>query len=185
MATVMRYVKSSKEGQGPLIATQADLPNMVVTREAAMPVEYGVKGRELMRMLRRGVEKFIKAMELQGLTLIPLPEGNPMCVTNEDDTPRPTFSMTKDLDRNAPDQYIDAKTGGQGPETLKVPTSLEMSDGMVDYRFVGVFWAPQVSMEIATSIDEIHAEEKMSTNPKVWGSGKSTPSVPSIAVTKR
>ena len=185
MATVMRYVKSSKEGQGPLIATQVDLPKMVVTREAAMPVEYGVKGRELMRMLRRGCEKFIKAMELQGLTLIPLPEGNPMCVTNEDHSPRPTFSMTKDLEKNAPDEYTDAKTRGHGPATLKIPTNLDMSEGFVDYRFVGVFWAPQVSMEIAKSLDLIHAEEKLAVHPNVWGSGKTTPTVPSIAIAKR
>ena len=185
MRPIMRYVKSSKEGQGPLIASQVDLPKMVVTKEAAMPVEYGVNGRELMRLLRRGVEKFIKAMELQGLTLIPLPEGNPLCVTNEDDTPHATFSMTKDLEKNAPDEYTDVKTGGQGPETLKVPSSLEMSDGMVDYRFIGVFWAPQVSMEIAKSIDLIHAEEKMANHPNVWGAGKTTPTVPSIAIAKR
>ena len=176
MPTVMRYMKSSRNGAGPRIAVQADLPKMIVTREAAMPVEYGVNGRELMRELRHGCEKFIKAMELQGLTLIPLPEGNPMCVTNVDDTPRPTFSMTKDLEKTAPDEYIDAKTGGAGPNTLRVPSSLEMSDGMVDYRFVGVFWAPQVSVEIAKTIDQIHAEEKANTNPKVWGAGKSTPS---------
>ena len=181
---VMRYIRSSKEGVGPLIATQADLPKMMVTREAAMPVEYGVTGRELMTKLRRGCEKFIKAMELQGLTLIPLPEGNPLCVTNVDDTPRATFSMTKDLEKTAPDEYVDMKTGGQGPETLKVPSSLDMSEGMVDYRFLGVFWAPQVSMEIAKSLDRIHAEEKMAQHPNVWGAGKTTPNVPSIAIAK-
>ena len=177
MPTVMRYIKSSQQGRGPLIAVQADLPKMVVTREAAMPVEYGVKGRELMRMLRDGCMKFIKAMELQGLTLIPLPEGNPMCVTNLDDSPRPTFSMTKDLDRVAPDEYVDAKTGGKGPPTLKVPTSLDMSDGYVDYRFVGVFWAPQVSVEIATTREAIHSREQASKNPQTWGAGKSTPNI--------
>ena len=177
MPTVMRYIKSSQQGRGPLIAVQADLPKMVVTREAAMPVEYGVKGSELLRELRNGIVKFINAMELQGLTLIPLPEGNPLCVTNLDDTPHPTFSMTKDLDRTPPDEYVDAKTGGKGPDTLKVPTNLDMSEGMVDYRFIGVFWAPQVSMEIATTREEIHAKEKANKNPQTWGAGKSTPNI--------
>ena len=184
MATVMRYIKSSQDGQGPLIAAQVDLPKMVVTKEAAMPVEYGVTGSELMRMLRRGVEKFIKAMELQGLTLIPLPEGNPMCVTNEDHTPQAMFSMTGDLEKAGPDEYTDIKTGGKGPDTLKVPSNLDMSDGMVDYRFVGVFWAPQVSIEIAKSLDKIHAEEKLARHPNVWGARETTPTKPSIAIAK-
>lgn len=140
-----------------------------------MPLEYGVTGSELLRELRHGVVKFINAMELQGLTLIPLPEGNPLCVTNLDDTPYPTFSMTKDLDKAAPDEYIDAQTGGKGPDTLRVPSNLDMSDGYVDYRFIGVFWAPQVSVEIATTREAIHAREQASKNPLSWGAGKSTP----------
>ena len=184
MATVMRYMKSSQSGTGPLIARQEELGSMVVTREAALPVEFGVTGRELMTTLRRGCEKFIKAMELQGLTLIPLPEGNPLCVTNMDDTPHATFSITKDLEKNSPDEYKDHETGGQGPETLKNPNSLDMSDGMVDYRFVAVFWAPKVSIEIAKSLDRIHAEEKLAMHPNVWGAGKTTPTKPSIAIAR-
>ncbi len=183
--TVMRYIQASKGGEGPLMASQAELPMMVVSREAALPVEFGVTGSELMRKLRQGAEKFIRAMELQGLTLIPLPHGNPLCVTNEDGTPRATFSMTHDLEKTAPDQLLDAESGGKGPDTLKVPSSLEDSKGMVDYRMVGVFWAPQVSIEIAKTREQIRAEEKASRNPSTWGSGKSVPTTPSIAIARR
>ena len=183
--TVMRYIKSSQTGTGPLMATQADLPKMVVSREAALPIEYGVKGTELMQKIRQGAEKFIRAMELQGLTLIPLPEGNPLCVTNEDGSPHGTFSMTHDLEKTSPDELLDIKSGGKGPETLTVPSSLEDSKGMVDYRMIGVFWAPQISIEIVRSLDEIHAKEKASRNPSTWGSGKSVPTSPSIAIAKR
>ncbi len=183
--TVMRYIKASQTGEGPLMASQADLPMMVVSREAAMPVEYGVTGSELIKKLRDGASKFIKAMGLQGLTLIPLPTGNPLCVTNEDGTPRPTFSMTQDLEKTAPDEMLDAKTGGAGPNTLRIPSSLEDSLGMVDYRFVGVFWAPQVSVEIAKPLEQIHAEEKMGKNPSQWGAGESVPTKPSIAIAHR
>ncbi len=183
--TVMRYISTSTDGKGPMIASQADLPMMVVSREAALPIEYGVTGTELMQKLRQGAEKFIRAMELQGLTLIPLPEGNPLCVTNDDGTLRATFSMTQDLEKTSPDQMLDTQTGGKGPETLKVPSSLEDSLGMVDYRMVGVFWAPQVSIEIAKSLDQIHAEEKAAKNPSTWGSGKSVPTTPSIAIARR
>lgn len=185
MATVMRYVQASKGGQGPMIAMQQDLPKMVVPKEAAFPVEYGVKGPELLRMLRGATEKFIHAMELQGLTLIPLPEGNPLVVTNADGTPRATFSMTHDLDKTQPDELLDAKTGGSGPDTMRVPSSLEDSRGMVDYRIVGVFWAPQVSIEIAKTREQIRDEEKQARNPTTWGSGKTVPNEPSIAIARR
>lgn len=174
-AAVMRYVASSRNGRGPLLAMASDLPNMIVTRNAAMPLEYGVKGEELMRELKKGMEKFIRAMELQGLTLIPLPEGNPLVVTHKDGRPYATYSVTKDLARSQPDELIDHQTEGAGPSTFRQPRSLEDSHGLVDYRFVGVFWAPQVSMEIAVERDRLLAGEKAAKNPRQWGAGQSTP----------
>lgn len=176
---VMRYVASSKNGRGPLVAMQSDLPHMIVTRNAAMPLEYGVKGEELMRELKKGMEKFIRAMELQGLTLIALPEGNPLVVTHEDGRPYATYSISKDLEKTAPDELIDARSGGQGTATHRQPTNLDMSHGLVDYRFVGVFWAPKVSMEIAVSREKLLAQERAAKNPRQWGAGKSTPTRPS------
>jgi len=178
---VLRYIETSRRGIGPLIAVQQDLPNMIVERKAGMPVEYGVKGSELMKVLRDGMMKFIRAMELQGLTLIPLPTGNPLCVTHEDGKPYATYSVTKSLEKALPDELIDQKTGGKGPSTQKEPRSLDDSEGWVDYRFIGVFWAPQVSMEIAVERDKLLAQEKEARNPTVWGGGSSTPNRPSIA----
>lgn len=185
MNTVMRYIKASQTGEGPRIAMQQDLPKMVVSREAAFPVEYGVTGTELMKKLRNATEKFIRAMELQGLTLISLPNGNPLVVTNDDGSPRATFSMTHDLIKTQPDELLDAKSIGKGPETMKIPQSLEDSQGMVDYRIVGVFWAPQVSIEIAKTRERIRDEEKQSLNPRTWGAGQTTPDKPSIAIARR
>ncbi|MGH8325034.1 MAG: hypothetical protein ACRETD_14755, partial [Steroidobacteraceae bacterium] len=65
---MMRYVAASKHGRGPLIAAAANVPNMVVAKEAALPLEYGVHGTELDRALAHGCEIFIRDMELQGLT---------------------------------------------------------------------------------------------------------------------
>jgi hypothetical protein len=154
---------------------------MIVERKAGMPVEYGVKGAELMRVLRAGMERFIRAMELQGLTLIPLPDGNPLCVTHKDGTPYATYSVTKSLEQAMPDQLIDVQTDGQGPTTQKEPRSLDDSGGFVDYRFVGVFWAPQVSIEIAVARDKLLANERAAKNPTKWGGGSSVPNRPSIA----
>lgn len=178
---VMRYVDASRRGEGPLIAMQQDLPNMIVERKASMPLEYGVKGAELMAKLREGCAKFIRAMELQGLTLIPLPQGNPLCVTHKDGTPYATYSVSRSLLERMPDELEDYQTQGQGPKTQKEPRSLEDSYGLVDYRFVGVFWAPQVSMEIAIERDKLLAKERAAKNPTVWGGGSSTPNRPSIA----
>lgn len=174
---VMRYVAASKSVGGPLVAVQQDLPKMVVTREAAMPIEYGVKGKELMEKLRKGAQDFIKAMEMQGLELIPLPDGNPQVVTNADGTPYGTYSISRDLERMAPDELLDA--AGAGVETWKQPMSLDDSYGLVDYRIVGVFWAPQVTVEIAKTRERLRAEERAAKNPRTWGYGKTVPDRPS------
>ena len=161
---VMRYVAASRGPGGPLVAIQQDLPKMIVTREAAFPVEYGVKGRELQDKIAAGARSFIRAMELQGLELIPLPTGNPQVVTDKYDNPYGTYSITHDLDKPIPDELADARDGG-GPPTFQQPQSLEDSKGMVDYRIVGVFWAPQVAVEIAKERSQLLAEERAAKNP--------------------
>lgn len=179
---VMKYVAASKGpgSEGPLIAVQQDLPKMMVTREAALPVEYGVKGRELMDKLAKGARDFIRAMEMQGLELIHLPDGNPTVVTFDNGRPYGTYSISRDLEKAQPDELLDAN-GGMGPETWKQPMSLDDSYGLIDYRIVGVFWSPQVSIEIAKTREQLRAEERAAKNPRTWGAGKTTPDTPSIA----
>lgn len=180
---VMKYVAASKGpgSSGPLIATQQDVEKMIVKREAAFPVEYGIKGKELRELLAKNARLFIRAMELQGLELIPLPGGNPLIVTDEEDRALPTYSVTRDLMRSAPDEATDARTGGQGPTTMNQPMSLDDSYGLVDYRLVGVFWAPKVAIEIAKTRNKLLAEERAAKNPRTWGYGKSVPDRPSLA----
>jgi|FLYL01.1.fsa_nt_gi hypothetical protein len=175
---VMRYIASSKGPGGPLIAVQQDLPKMIVAREAAFPVEYGVRGSELRKKLIEATEKFIHAMELQGLTLIPLPDGNPKVVTYEDGRPYATYSITHDLTKQQPDELLDLQ--GKGVPTLKQPMSLEDSRGYVDYRIVGVFWAPQVTIEILKKREQIIEEERAARHPRTWGFGRTTPNTPSV-----
>lgn len=182
---VMKYVAASKGPgtEGPLISVQQDLEHKLVTREAALPVEYGVKGRELMDILKKGAQDFIRAMEMQGLTLLPLPGGNPQVVTYGQGAkmgqPFGTYSISRDLNKAAPDELLDA--AGKGVETWKQPMSLDDSYGLVDYRIVGVFWAPEVTIEIARERDKLLAEERAAKNPRTWGAGKTTPDTPSIA----
>lgn len=178
----MRYVKSTQGYGGPSVMVQADARKQVVVRRAALPVEWGVKGTELMDALKKGAEKFIRAMELQGLTLIPLAEGNPQVVTTEDGTPLPTYSMTFDLMKAQPDKLVDDAAGAAASDpTLLIPQNLEMSRGFVDYQIVGVFLAPEVSVEILKRREDIIAAEKAAKNPRTWGGGKTTPNRPSLA----
>lgn len=186
---IFQYVQSSRTPGAPLIAMQKDVEYMVVERVGAFAVEYGVKGRELAIELHKNAEEFIRAMELQGLTLITglkdprtgQPLGNPQVVTDKQGVPYATFSVHNDLDRNAlPDEIVDAKTGGQGTPTQKEPRSLDDSGGLVDYRIIGVFWAPKVSIEIATAREDRLAKERAAKNPTTWGGGSSTPNRPSL-----
>lgn len=186
---IFQYIQSSRTPGAPLVAVQQDLPKMLVDRVGAFSVEYGVKGRELALLLRQNAEKFIRDMELQGLTLVtglrdPVtgkPMGNPQVVTDEQGVPYGTYSVHNDLDTSLPDELVDDQTRGGGRPTQREPRSLEDSGGLVDYRIVGVFWAPQVSIEIAKTREQIHAEEQAAKNPTRWGGGSSTPNRPSIA----
>lgn len=178
---IMRYVASTRGGRGPLVAMQQDLDKQIVKRNAAMPVEYGIKDGELQTVLKVGMEKFIRAMELQGLTVIPLPQGNPVVVKDAKGRYYGTYSVTESLMAAPPDALIDEKTGGAGPSTQKEPRSLEDANGWIDYHFIGVFWAPQVSIEIAVARDKLLAQERAAKNPRQWGAGTATPTRPSFA----
>jgi hypothetical protein len=150
-------------------------------------VEYGVHGRELVQILRENVEKFIHDMELQGLTLInPLRDpatgkliGNPQVVTDERGNLLPTYSHRVTLEKGLTvDEEQDLKSGGPVTPSQKAPTNLEESQGWVDYRIVGVFWAPQVSVEILTSYEEQAEKERLEREPLIWGPGDIAPRRP-------
>lgn len=183
---IIRYTQSSRSGSGPLIAKAEDLPKMIVAREAAFSVEYGVQGKELLVKMFQAADQFIRAMELQGLTLVNFPPGsqyppNPSIVTDEGGVPIATYSMVHDFEKAQPDERLDIQTSGAGPATFNQPRTLEDSKGFVDYRIIGVFWAPQVSIEIAKERRQIIDDEKQSRNPTTWGGGSATPNTPSIA----
>lgn len=184
---VMEYMTATKNPGGPRVMIQSDLRKKVVARRAAFAVEYGVKGRELALLLRQNAEKFIRDMELQGLTLMtgltdPItgrPCGNPQVVTNEEGVPYGTYSIHNDLEKGMPDELVDDHS--EGKPTQVEPRSLEASGGLVDYHIIGVFFAPEVSVEIAVERDRILAAERDSKNPTKWGGGSATPNRPSIS----
>lgn len=61
---------------------------------------------------------------------------------------------------------IDWEAAARGDTEAKdIPTNLEMSRGLVDYRIVGVFWSPERTIEVLTTVEDIRERERMKRNP--------------------
>lgn len=150
-----------------IIRVQEDPRYGVVARVGAFTTEYGVRGSELERLIRRMTERFIRAMEARGYRLVNFP-GNPAVVTNPDGSPMASYALdweasTAELERVR--EGASPNDEEQGPVPRKMPSSLEESKGMVEYRIVGVFWAPERKIEIVTTLDAIREAERKARNP--------------------
>ena len=134
----------------------------------SLDLEHGVQGDELNTQLIEAQDAFVRAMELRGYTLYKNPKlQNPVWQVWGDGTPKAVF---------APDWTGERKTGKRvGPDGLPLPTrretSLEDSEGMVEYRVAGVFWTPQKAVEILTTEEDIREEARLGRNPLQWGYG--------------
>ena len=132
----------------------------------SIDLEYGVKGPELERELRKAQDTFVRSMELQGMVLYKHSGlDNPVWTTNEDGSPLAVYAIDWEGTRNK-------RVGADGnPLPALRATSLEETDGMVEYRIVGIFWSPKRSMEILRSRLDILNEERQSRHPTVFGVG--------------
>ena len=141
-----------------------DLGWDVVTKVGSITREYGVGGRELEKDLRDAQETFVRVMETRGMRLYTQPGlHNPVWTTNEDGSPMAVYAMDWEGKRKP-------KLGPDGePLPHDRETSLEDSEGEVEYRIVGVFWAPRMRIEILKGKDDILAEERAKRNPKQFG----------------
>lgn len=134
----------------------------------SLDLYYGVTGDELNTQLLKAQDAFIRAMELRGYTLYKHSKlDNPVWQRWGDGTPKSVF---------APDWTDERKTGKRvGPDGLPLPkvreTSLEDSEGMVEYRVAGVFWTPERAVEILTTEEDIREEARLGRNPLQWGYG--------------
>ena len=138
----------------------------IVSKVGSIDFEYGVRGAELERELRKAQDSFLRAMELQGLTLYRMPGfNNPVWITSEDGE----FVSWYAIDWEGKRIKKELKSGGFVEMTHNLETSLEDSAGMVEYRIVGVFWGPMRSIEILKSKDEIKAEEREARHPVIFG----------------
>ncbi len=144
----------------------------LIHKTGSLTLEYGVRGGELENELRRNQELFVRSMELQGLTLYRKPGfNNPVWVTNEDGSPLAYYGIDWEGKRRRVERRtFDPITGTDRVELpTRRETSLEDSQGEVEYRIVGIFWGPKTSIEIAKSRDVIIAEEKASKHPIQFG----------------
>lgn len=127
--------------------------------------DHELQGRQLEIELLHAGEKFIRDMELRGLTLYNGPLGpkqsNPMWIEKPDGEYAAYYAIDWTGERQP--------KGREGFTNEDIPhdreMSLEDSEGMVEYRIVGIFWAPSVSYEYLTSRADIVAKEKQEKHP--------------------
>ncbi len=140
-------------------------------------VEYGVRGQELEKEVNDRTEQFVTAMETRGNKLYVYPGlQNPKWVTSEDGELTAYYAI----------DWEGTRKPELAPDGLPLPrtreTSLEETEGEVEYRIIGVFWIPQVEIPILKSIYEIREDEKLAKNPLQSGYGGVV--IPSKTITK-
>ncbi len=116
--------------------------------------DFGVRGRELEKGLLEAQQKFVRDMELRGLTLYDMP-NNPLWIENPDGEKAAFYAIDWEGRRKPKDNLPTERE-----------RSLEDSEGMVEYRIVGVFWAPETTYEIVTSRADRIEKEKAEKNPE-------------------
>ena len=105
-------------------------------------------------------------MEFRGCELYKRPDfQNPVWVSSEDGELVAYYAIDWEGKRKAP----------MGPDGLPLPrtreTSLEDSEGEVEYRIVGIFWTPQWAVEFIKNKYQIAEEERLARQPIQWGHG--------------
>ena len=143
-----------------------ELKYNLVSKVGSIDLEYGVRGTELEKELRSAQETFIRSMELRGYTLAKVPD-NPQWVTDGEGRLSASYAIDWTGERRQKAQTV----GGEIETANKKETSLEETHGMVEYRIVAVFWAPEVSVEMLKNKVQIRDEERLARNPMSFGRG--------------
>lgn len=167
----------------PKIRIEAEPEYGLVSKVGSIDLEYGVRGTELERNLLAAQEAFVRSMELRGLTLAKVPIGqvNPQWVMDS----RGRLSANYAIDWLGERRQKAITVGGEVETANKKETSLEETKGMVEYRIVGIFWAPETSIEILRHPGQAKDEERLAKKPTSFGAGgiqlPGTPSYPGEA----
>ena len=160
----------------PQVKIQEDVQYGLTHKVGSIELDYGVRGEELKRELSQAGDKFVRDMELRGLTLYRPPGGylavpqtdgstkimsNPYWIENPDGEYANWYAIDWLNERPRKEQ----RTGGEYNVARDRETSLEDSQGMLEYRIIGIFWAPERSIEMLTSIAERKEREQAAKNP--------------------
>ena len=150
----------------PTFKVQEDPTYGIITKVGSIQLEYGVRGEELMRELRNSMGMFIRAMEQQGMILYEDPRL---------DNPQWAAAETGEMSAFYAIDWLGDRPAVVGPDGEPLPrsreTSLEETLGMVEYRCVGIFWAPDHMVEALKSKQAIVDEERLEKNPLMFGYG--------------
>jgi hypothetical protein len=150
----------------PTFKVQEDPTYGLVTKVGSIQLEYGVREEELQRELVKSMGMFIRAMEQQGMMLYEDPRlDNPQWAATADGEMSAFYAI----------DWLDDRPANLGPDGEPLPrtreSSLEDTLGMVEYRCVGVFWAPDQMVEALKSKQAIVDEERLERNPLLFGYG--------------
>ena len=154
------------------ISVSKDPTYQLIRKTGSISFEYDFQGRELDRELLKAGEQFVRDMALRGLSLYRPPGGSirlndGTVVTNpfwSEAGGLPVATLAVDWTGERPRTFHDGK-----PLSNRLEQTLDDSYGMVDYRIVGIFWAPSVTYEKLVARDEIKARERAAKNPIVFG----------------
>ena len=165
-----------------LVKTSAELKQGLVSKVGSVQLPHDCKDRLLEQELSRAREEFVHWMELRGWTLARVPGAeNPQWVTDGAGRMAPYYAIDWEGNRTGTKQAqkrMEERTGGdryptrdehRGVLPTKRETSLEETDGMVEYRCVGVFWAPEMIIETLGGVYERKERERVARNPVVFG----------------
>lgn len=168
------------------IRVQEDASYGLTHKTGTIAFDAGVRGPELERELRLAGEKFVKDMTNRGMALYHPPGGylmgqdgmkmpNPAWVKYEGTKDQPAAFYAIDWEGKRPKEQV--RVSGNDPavsgEFVDLPTtresSLEETDGEVEYRIVGIFWGKQTAVPVVTDRQERLATERAARHPVVFG----------------
>ena len=181
-----RPARRRKESSLMAVRVKEDASYGLTHKTGTISFDVGVRGPELERELRLAGEKFIHDMEARGMALYHPPGGylpgqdgskmsNPSWVKYADAPDHPAAFYAIDWESKRKKERV--RVTGNDPdvkeEWIDLPTrretSLEETEGEVEYRIVGIFWVKATAVPVVTDRQVRLAAERAARNPKVFG----------------
>jgi hypothetical protein len=165
-------------GLGPVkVAPSPDYKPVAKTGSIQFP--HDLQGRLLELELAQSLSQFVHDMESRGYSLFNMPD-NPRWSGEKGKALgyyaidwNGEFKSTRDAKarraEHANDPQYPVREAHDGPLPNRRESSLEDCDGMLEYRCVGVFWAPEVQIDVVTDSYLRKQNEVAARNPAVFG----------------